>query len=248
MRRHDSWLESALECRRKYRELEQKYSGLEQKYKQEAEETEKIRNELVELRPYRSYLDRDREEQRDIKVHLASLADTVNHGIANLSESEQSLRDYLVQVSEACVALSELRITDFSQKIDLARQKLESRVLDRETRTRILEEKKAENVKNVSDRFNDLVRKVEKDNVDIDVKILEPFLIRIGQLISGARNNREKDRSEEKVPELVAAENLIGFLEEVRNMRSVVQRFSRLRESGFYEKIVLQSDDSIQSK
>jgi dGTP triphosphohydrolase len=245
MRGHGNWLDSALKYQRKCRELEQKYSDLEQKYKQEAEEAEKMKNELVELRPYRSYLDRDREETRDITLHLASLADIVNHGIANLNDNEQSLREYLVQVSEACVALSEFGGSDFSQKIDLARQKLESRIIDRQTRTRILEEQKAENIKDISDRFSDLVRKVEKDNVDIDVKILEPFLIRIGQLISATRNNREKDRSEEKVPELVAAENLIGFLEEVRNMRSVVQRFSRLRESGFYEKIVLPSADSI---
>jgi ElaB/YqjD/DUF883 family membrane-anchored ribosome-binding protein len=243
--RDDYWRDWAQKYQRRLHECEQRYSDLEQKYKQDMEEAEKVKTELVELRPYRSYLDRDREETRDIKLHLTLLVDIVNQGIVNISDNERSLREYLVQVREACVALSEFRGSDFSQKIDLARQKLESRMIDRQTRNQILEERKTERIKDISDRFNDLVRKVEKDNVDIDVKILEPFLIRIGRLISAARNDREKGRSEEAIPELVAAENLMDFLEEVRSMRSVVQRFSRLRESGFYEKIVLQSADSI---
>lgn len=178
---------------------------------------------------------------RFVQSSLKSIVELIKFCENNLSDEEKSIRDFLEQISEGCLEISEFK--EYELKETLSKAKVEF-----ENRNKLLKERKAAATNSIKTEFNLLVAELVANNKNRDLRIFEPFLSEINSLIEKASidlvtddTENEKKSLESRFSELMAAKELMEVIRHVLLFPWVIQRLKRLRDSGYDEEFAIKS-------
>jgi hypothetical protein len=194
------------------------------KYEELRKEFDKMQNEFAGIRILSDRLRSNQIQFRPLGLLLKEASDT-------LTPQEETLRDFLLQISTACIEISEIREYNLETNIPALKTKLLNR-------QEILKKNKNEAINKISLELEQLFQELSESNKSRDLKIVEPFINKIDEILQKEIANMEnvgkrKQDNQYIVPELIAAHQLIEIISEFSKIDWVLQRLRRLRDSGY---------------